>query len=355
MQADLKRIQPEFAMKIDRRLIAKFACSTLVLMGLIVIFSFVRQLYTSNKTNSTNKPPQTGNGSSLSASVLVRADQSKRSAQSIRTFRNEPLPPVGSPLATNYSELFKRARSGDTVAAMRLVSDLDQCHLRRIKLRTLNSVGFPENTSPTRTLDQSPAYGEVPQATKKVLKSLDATDTLCEGITDKQIDERGEALRLAAIYGDAQAMVCYASSIEQFGPPYLSAEWFNYVDRWRTEVIPFMQRAFDAGQADVIPLFIAALAPPAPDTINSYEVGYGLVVPNRQTAYSLALLYQKLVPQSESEMASRDVRDLMNGLDVDQISVAQRFVDSVWPRFAPSAGKQANVYPCSEFMKTRMD
>src|SRR5258708_687181 len=42
-----------------------------------------------------------------------------------------PLPPPGTALAKIYDSLAARARNGDTVAAMRLLSDLQRCSGRR--------------------------------------------------------------------------------------------------------------------------------------------------------------------------------------------------------------------------------
>lgn len=261
---------------------------------------------------------------------------------------SEALPPEGSPLQANYSELIRRAGLGETKAAMRLFSDLTKCRLRHRQMKMLNHFSFPLSNDEGKPVAQSPlSKSQIPWA-EKALSQLDSTDTLCDGITSEEIDRRGDALREAALGGDTEAMVCYAASTD-FGPPYLSDAWFDYVERWKGEAIPFALRAFDAGQSDVLLILIEGLTPRNANSATTYQFSE-LVEPDQPMAYSLSILYQRLVPQAETEDAAQRVKRLEAGLSAHQKTVAEAFADSAWPRFASSAGQEGNSVPCQKYI-----
>jgi hypothetical protein len=177
------------------------------------------------------------------------------------------------------------------------------------------------------------------------LAQLDASDALCEGVTPEQIDARGEELRRAAVRGDAAALVCYAESTLSRSPKYLSNAWFDYVERWKVEAPEFARRAFDAGQANVIPILVDAYAPQIVDGRKSFEFSQ-LIAPDPRLAYAMTLLYARLVPEAEKGRVQASADGLAVGLTPNELDEAQRFVDREWPRFASQAGNVGNTEPC---------
>ena len=293
---------------------------------------------------------QDGITTSVSAHAATDDGTAASSRQPTRaTSSSSDLPAEGIPLANTYDHLVRLSNAGSSAASMRLFSDLTKCKNRAAKMAFLNYYSF----SPTvddRTVVSQPAdgLGPVRQAAKKSLDELDSTDELCHGITTAQTDQRGEYLRQAALQNDPEAMVCYATSYE-LGPRYLSDAWFDYASRWQQEAPYFAQKAFDAGQTDILLPLIGALAPDDPDSHKTYRLSE-VVKPNQQLAYALALLYLRLVPTDQLEQARQQAAYLSRGLHPDELAEARSTTDSLWPRFAHSRGDKRATTPCPEFV-----
>lgn len=251
------------------------------------------------------------------------------------------LPPDGTPIASSYDQLRASALNGDARAAIRLFTDLEKCKKRQLQLRTVNLFKPQDDVAgaPTGT-------SQMADLTKASLDALDATDALCRDVTNTQVETRGDNLRLAASLGDTEAMVCYAMTTLDSGPQYLSAEWFDYAQQWKIEAPSFVQRAFDAGQPDVLPLLIEAYAPQDNSIQKTFQYS-DLVDPNQSMAYGLALLYEKLVPAESVQMASLQAKRLSAGLTEEQIRDAQSVAEAAAPQFAARARDAKNAIPCS--------
>jgi hypothetical protein len=261
-------------------------------------------------------------------------------SQSVR--KETPLPPAGTPLSSTFDTLRRLSVAGGAKAARRLFDDLTVCSEREKNMRWLSSRTFSRSEG-IRRFGPSPF---VDKSIEESLAQLDASDALCDGVTPEQIDARGEELRRAAMLGDAAALVCYAESPLNRSPKYLSNAWFDYVDRWKVEAPEFARRAFDAGQANVIPLLVDAYAPQNGEGGKSFEFGQ-LIAPDPRLAYAMTLLYARLVPEAEKGRVQASADGLGVGLTSNELDEAQRFVDREWPRFASQAGNIGNTEPCS--------
>jgi hypothetical protein len=254
-----------------------------------------------------------------------------------------PLPPSGTPIVQIQDALAQRAQTGDIAAAMRLFGDLQHCRSRSTASALLDFAAKNKET---------PSFPEMRAATERVLNWLDVTDSLCNDVTAAQIDGRGEWLRDAALAGDDEAMVCYAMSPNDFGPPFLSAEWFDWTERWRNEAPAFVAQAFADGQADAIALLLDAYERPwSVDGIRmtTYQFG-GLVAPDPQLAYAYALLNARIAPAASQRHAQALVDSARDGLSASQIAAAQTFADAEAPRFASAAGDPRSVFPCRDIL-----
>lgn len=267
-------------------------------------------------------------------SLQTLITQAAQAAPSVKTaVPQSALPPSNTPIKTIYADLAQRAQDGDAAAAMRLFTDLQRCSARATAAQLL---------AMTPTSSDAPTVGPI-------LDRLDATDSLCAGITDAQIGKRGELLRDASLAGDASAMVCYAMSPNDFGPKFLSSEWLVYADRWRDEAPAFAAQAFASGQADVISLLFDAFDQRVSYTdgfsFTSYAFG-GLVAPDAEAAYAYALLYEKVAPSTDATRAWRRVQSARAGLTSAQIEAAETFAAAQAPRFSSQAGSRENLLPC---------
>jgi hypothetical protein len=257
------------------------------------------------------------------------------------------LPAPNTPLRSTFDELRTLSAAGDAKAAMRLFDDLTACSKRKRHMRGVNQLSFNRteriqrfgpSTHNDKSIDQS-------------LGALEVTDNLCEGITQEQIDMRGEALRRAALLGDPTALVCYAASVLYTGPEFLSDSWFAYAERWKSEAPEFARRAFDKGQANVVPLLLDAYMPQVGEGRKSFELSQ-LIAPNPQLAFALASLYARLVPESDMAAAQASAEGLRAGLTPKEIDAAEDFVLREWPRFESQAGSPKNLVPCPDVSVT---
>jgi hypothetical protein len=237
---------------------------------------------------------------------------------------------------------------GSSAASMRLFSDLTKCKNRVGKMAFLNYYSYSPKVDDGAVSQDPEGLGQAGQIARKALDELDSTDQLCHGITTAQIDQRGEFLRQAALQNDPEAMVCYATSYE-LGPRYLSDAWFDYAERWQQEAADFAQKAFDLGQADILPPLIGALTPDDPDYFKTYRLSE-VVKPNQQLAYALSLLYLRLVPPDQFEQARQQAARLSIGLQPEERAAAKSTADSLWPRFEQSRGDKRVTRPCPAFI-----
>ena len=305
----------------------------LILVGTFFALMSVRQTAVipatdvdKSRTADSDQPAQ--NTPSISAA-------SKNANQQVR----QPLPPSGTPINTVYDSLISRGKNGDAAAAMRLYRDLSQCAVRKAKYEQVARLAFPGQS------DVDASGVARPDIVNQNLHALDASDALCKDIPDSAIASRGGQLLQAALDGDTSAMVCYSMSTQDRGPPFLSNQWFDYADQWAREAPFFAQKAFNAGQSDVIPLLIDAYTPNSPATMKNYQFSE-LTAPDARTAYGLALLYQRVAPTSSAEAASNMVADLGKALSAEDRQWGDSFSTSNFPRFASNAGDAANAAPC---------
>lgn len=263
-----------------------------------------------------------------------------------------PLPPAGTPLKQTYDDLAARAKAGDAAASMRLFHDLQRCNKRANQMQLLNAIDSWRNPAPGSASPEQIA-AIVKQANddqQHLLTALKATDQLCAEIPEDAINHFGEWLRTAALDGDAQAMVCYAGTPNDFGPKYLSTAWFDWMQRWRDEAPRFAAQAYAAGQADVVALLQDAYSDDQ-NFLNERmpQFSYGqLVTPDPVLAAGYAMLYERLVPQSAIQSSHRVVIEHEAHLTSAQIEQARTFSDAAWPRFAAQAGRHGNLLPCIE-------
>lgn len=271
-----------------------------------------------------------------SASLLSLVNPPPVSPRKLAT-SSAPLPPANTPVKAIYDDLSRRAGAGDATAAMRLFGDLNRCKNRKTLSTSLNFT----------TADDMP--GDKDGMTRSLLDKLDATDALCADVDEAWIDGRGEWLRDAAVAGDAEAMVCYALSPNDFGPAFMSDGWFDWAERWRDEAPQFAAQAFAAGQADAIQLLLdGATDNRLPDGTRevSFQFG-GLVTPDPEAAYIYARLYAAVAPGTDLARANHRVASTRQALSADQVAQADMLVDEQAPRFAAQAGDRRNVFPCA--------
>jgi hypothetical protein len=259
----------------------------------------------------------------------------------VRNSPPAPLPPPGTALAKIYDNLAARARSGDAMAAMRLLMDLQRCSGRRNNVFMMNVLDDSLHTGHA-------TGNETNAALKPILDGLDATDLLCAGITPEQIDRRGDWLRTAALNGDPEAMVCYAAWPNDFGPKFLSDAWFDWMQNWSKEAPEMAAQANAAGQADVVALFQEAYAnnPITGQQNTMYPFGQ-LVQPDPILYVAYFDLYERLRPNSSGSARAAELAKEL-ALTPAQIAQAQAFADAQWPRFAAHAGERNNVIPCRD-------
>jgi hypothetical protein len=305
-------------------------------------------LFFSSRVKRPADAPEDPSGAIEQAKPATIASVS--TAQPAQTSAAHPppqLPAEGTPLAKTFDQLVALASAGDSPSAMRLYSDLTRCSSRAKQLRLVNHLSFPNQRSSEGVINPGAAEVKITELTGKVLDKLDASDQFCEGVGEDKLERRGEILRQAALDGDPEAMVCYAMSTLDVGPKYLSDAWFDYAQRWSQEAPDFAIRAFDSGQADVIPLLIDAYAPNNADTLRQYQFSE-LVQPDPSMAYRLAVLFQRLSSKGvEARAAAAQVAVLRNNLSPAQISSADAFVNAMWPKFSASAGDAQGHVPCS--------
>ncbi len=164
-----------------------------------------------------------------------------------------PLPPNGTPLSKIHDDLAARARAGDNAAALRLVADLQLC---------MRSKTFQEsialNLKLLRTQVKDVDLDHVARVIVELEQRSEFLQVVCEGATDRMIEDRGEWLLLAVGRGDPEAMACFAGFPRAFAPPFLSDAWFIWAARWRDEAVPLALRAYALGNKDVLPLLADA-------------------------------------------------------------------------------------------------
>ena len=307
---------------------ALYITSILVLASTFFIFQIVEE---GNARKAKNSSTAGDVDTILTHNTAVHAKQPSA------ILASQPLPPPDTPLSNIYSDLLARSNAGDANAAMRLFSDLTKCKSREKKMSQVNHLSFPSK-------DNGEGIAH-PQLVDKDLRDLEAADRLCKDISNTAIETRGDQLRQAALDGDAEAMVCYSMSTADVGPNYLTNSWFDYADRWIQEAPSFAQKAFEMGQADVIPLLIDAYTPSDPSSMKNYQFSE-LISPDAQKAYGLALLYKRLVPSSSIDAAESIASRLGANLSLGQRLSAQQFADATWPKFAQSAASEKNIGPC---------
>lgn len=164
-----------------------------------------------------------------------------------------PLPPEGTPLATNLDDLAVRARAGDNAAAMRLVTDLQRCRNRKSAEHSIasNLAALKENVSNDKVAEFAEIAIELEQQAENIRE-------LCDGANEQHLVTRGEWLVLAADRGDAEAMACFAAHPDSFAPPFLSDAWFDWAQKWRDQALPFALAAYAKGESEVLPLLADA-------------------------------------------------------------------------------------------------
>lgn len=164
-----------------------------------------------------------------------------------------PLPPNGTPLSKIHDDLAARARAGDNAAALRLVADLQLC---------MRSKTFQEsialNLESLRTKVKDVDLDRVARVMVELEQRSEFLEVVCEGATDRMIEDRGEWLLLAVGRGDPEAMACFAGFPRAFAPPFLSDAWFIWAARWRDEAVPLALRAYALGNKEVLPLLADA-------------------------------------------------------------------------------------------------
>lgn len=306
----------------------KFVAPSLLLVFAVAIILFLR----AERPASGQQPAQ------ISKDIQPAAISGNIQKTAINQFphpTSSPLPPADTPLATVFSDLQSRARSGDAAAAMRLFKDLSRCNARRYHIQQINRLSLSKDSTEIAR----------PDIVAKDLNDLDASDGLCKDVSAAAIDNRGEQLRQAAQDGDPEAMVCYSMSTVDSAPPYLSDSWFQYTQRWINEAPAFAQQAFAMGQADVIPVLIDAYAPPVPETMKNYDLAQ-VVEPDAAMAYGLALLYKQVAPASAMQSADNILEDLGKNVTEDQKRWANEFANSNIAKFENNASRSSAAAPC---------
>ncbi|MBN8481280.1 MAG: hypothetical protein J0L88_06765 [Xanthomonadales bacterium] len=183
--------------------------------------------------------------------VAARSDVSHPSASAPSPPKSPaPLPPEDTPLAEAYDALAARARGGDNAAAMRLARDLQRCHLTKYSAIALDLA--------VDRLAQGKPDSAVPRELEHMNSRLVETRELCDGIDRAHVEARGAWILLAAMRGDAQAMVCFAAHPDDFGPEFLSDAWFEWSQRWREHAPALVEEAYRRGQLDVLTLLADA-------------------------------------------------------------------------------------------------
>lgn len=271
-----------------------------------------------------------------------------------RAGRAEPVPssislPVeNAPLTVTFQDLTRLSEAGDANASIRLFRDLNLCAYRE---------SWQDNL---RIIDRSPGETEAEYAgnieqrlqanspwLERALKRLDGTDKLCEGVDMDTILGRSRYLRQAALQNDPEAMICYAISYE-FGPPYLSDAWFDYVATWKQEAPRIAQKALDAGLPGILAPLINAYLQDDPGTSKLYTLDQ-LIGPNPQSAYTLLLVYTRLAHGADLQNAQNQMAALSGKLPSDQLADARAMSDVLWPRFQEASAAGAPLTPCGEF------
>ncbi|WP_440224976.1 hypothetical protein ACQQ2N_06970 [Dokdonella sp. MW10] len=205
--------------------------------------------------------PEAGPAPAASASPREPASAPAAPSRVAKAATFPALPPADVAIAPWIDDLTARARRGDTGAAMRLATDLLRCEGWRPS-ETVDTLPGLAGAGPA-PLFPLPGQGPWISAVDAPVRSFKDTtelharaakrsrqtilDRVCPGLDDTMTSQAGAWLLHAARLGDTDAMVCYAMSPDAFARPVLSDRWVQWTKRWRTEALPMMMRAYEAG------------------------------------------------------------------------------------------------------------
>ncbi len=227
------------------------------------------------------------------------------------------LPAPDVPIAAVHDELVARARRGDAAAAMRLAVDLRRCRPW-------------ESLHPGVDLDDYPVV-------KAQLAKLKA---FCEGLAPTSTAESDGWLLRAAELGDTDAILCYVTSPDHYALPILSEQWITWARRWRENALPFLVRAYEAGDARALAALAQAHARRSDHELTGPLNSLAPPDPVRSSVYGAMWNRLRDGDPNLSEPESWDQ------LDEAQSSLASSLFRREWPRFVNAKSTLSSATPC---------
>ena len=137
------------------------------------------------------------------------APRAQRIAAAAAPVVPEPLPPLGTPLASNYEQLATRALAGDSKAACRLALDLDECASLPATIAQREALEDMLIDGKVRTFGERTPEQMREQTEKQAARALDGEEriaALCEGVLPTQVDRMQDFLVIAAMAGEKAAV-----------------------------------------------------------------------------------------------------------------------------------------------------
>jgi len=224
----------------------------------------------------------------------VAVQPTQTGSMSIREMKLGSLPPLDKPLASQISDLKDRADHGDTDAAVKLWSALQQCD------QVLKASSDIDNVK------------SIPGLGRARLEQQANTLEACAGVTQAQITERYRLLANAAAAGNPQAQYHYAMA----GPDAVGgvSEALRNPDEWREyheEARSYLESLAQQCSPDAIT-----------GLMNSYSNGDWLVARDPAQATLFFLVGAKVNNADRQDWINQHIGPYSRGLTQDQLNYA---------------------------------
>lgn len=240
------------------RLHTALLAATLVAVSATVAWTHLRDHAAANSAPETAAMSSAGTSAKSAeqrTSPSRAAITSKPAVQVRHASATTALPPPGTPLATLYDELKRRADAGDAEAGMRLFHEVHRCIEARQARRYLGE--FPPGVVTADHPDASLVVvrdGQAPEIrqVREMTDYIQANGAHCEGATDAQLASFTPLLLQAAQLGDLKALDCYVGTDFDMMEGLLDhPEW---IDQYRAQVPGLVESALKRGDWVIVDL-----------------------------------------------------------------------------------------------------
>lgn len=259
-------------------------------------------------------------------------------------------PPLGMSLATSYQSLARRARAGDTEAAVRLFDDLSEClHVSRLdtafKAGIKNKNSFLNNPGGSRLSanEQTRDLDVIQQERDEIQRA----DVLCGNLPDDFNDGRIYQVALqAARVGDADATACLLMAPFDTTRP-TPEQGREYVD----EVTQLAEDGLRRGNWNVASAMRFIYSPWSIDGIGSragYQVFLKTPDPVKELQYSELIRLGTPDDTPEAAHLDRGLSMMRSTLSSAQQGIAERWAERTYTRhFLQSGFVNPESSPCN--------